>query len=66
MFVLEPGAGGIPDLAIGFEGDTYLAEVKNGNAPFTPDQKKLFAEWRGSPILILRSLEDVGRWFANR
>lgn len=66
VFVLEPGAGGVPDLAIGYKGDTWLAEVKNGNAPFTPDQKRLFAEWRGNPILVLRSLEDVGFHFGGK
>lgn len=54
--------GGFPDLVIGKCGHTFLAELKTGNAPFTDEQKKFYANWRGAEILVFRSVEEVENW----
>lgn len=54
---------GFPDLAIGFRGTTYLAEVKDPTKPpsarkLTPDEEKFHAEWTGQ-IAIIQTIDDV-------
>lgn len=48
---------GFPDLAIGFRGVTYLAEIKDGSKPpskrkLTPDEQKWHETWRGQVAII--------------
>lgn len=41
------------DLLVGFQGQTFLVEVKNGpKAPLTDAQKAFFAKWRGQAAII--------------
>lgn len=49
---------GFPDLVIGFRGVTLLAEVKNGEAGLTEDERAWHAAWRGQ-VVIVRTLDDV-------
>lgn len=49
---------GVPDIAVGFRGVTYLCEIKNGNAGLTPDEARFHAEWRGQ-VAIVRTVPDV-------
>jgi hypothetical protein len=55
---------GIPDLLVGFRGETILFEVKDGNKPpsartLTPAEKKFFDEWEGGLCVIVKSVEDA-------
>ena len=48
-----------PDLILGKNGITLLAEVKTGNGKLRPGQKTWHDDWRGSKPWILRDVEDV-------
>ena len=55
---------GIPDLLVGFRGETMLMEVKDGNKPpsartLTDAEKKFFDDWRGGLLVIVESVEDA-------
>ena len=57
---------GIPDLLVGFKGETMLMEVKDGNKPpsartLTDAEKKFFDEWRGGLLVVVDSVEDALR-----
>ena len=62
---------GFPDLVIGLDGDTYLAEVKDGDKPpsrraLTPDQVAFVNNWRGRNILLFYSPEAARAWVEHR
>lgn len=50
---------GVPDLLIGLEGVTYLAEVKRPRGRVRHDQQIWHREWKGSPVLLFYGVEDV-------
>lgn len=55
---------GIPDLLVGFRGETILLEVKDGNKPpsartLTDAEKKFFDEWEGGLCMVVKSVEDA-------
>lgn len=52
---------GTPDLLILHCGDVSLGEIKVPGGKLTHAQQRFHAE--GWPVRILRTLEDVGRWF---
>lgn len=54
--------GGIPDLAVGLCNITDEIELKVGDEPLTEAQERYHANWRGRPILIMRSYEECERW----
>jgi len=61
--VISQGEG-IPDLLVGFRGETILFEVKDGNKPpsartLTPAEKKFFDEWEGGLCMVVKSVEDA-------
>jgi hypothetical protein len=61
--VISQGEG-IPDLLVGFRGETILFEVKDGNKPpsarqLTPAEQKFFNEWEGGLCVIVKSVEDA-------
>lgn len=56
---------GIPDLIAGLDGYTMLVEVKMPGEKLSPEQIDFHAKWRGAPIAILRTLEDVGALVAG-
>lgn len=56
---LAPMGKGFPDLIVSSSTEMWLAEVKDGEAPFTADQVEFHREWRGKPILVWRSLSQV-------
>jgi len=63
--VISQGEG-IPDLLVGFRGETMLMEVKDGNKPpsaraLTDAEKKFFNEWRGGLLVVVDSVEDALR-----
>ncbi len=54
---------GFPDLVVGFNGRTFLLEVKDGSKvasaqKLTPDQVRFFADWKGHAVVV-RSVEDA-------
>jgi Holliday junction resolvase len=57
---------GFPDLVVGFDGLTFLAEIKSGEKkPLTDGQKEFAEQWRGSPVVVLRSRANAVSWAAN-
>jgi hypothetical protein len=49
---------GVPDLLVGFQGQTLLIEVKNGRKPpsarqLTDQQLTWHGAWRGGPVAIV-------------
>ena len=61
--VISQGEG-IPDLLVGFRGETMLMEVKDGNKPpsartLTDAEKKFFDDWRGGLLVIVESVEGA-------
>ena len=61
------GAGnGLPDLLVGFRGETVLMEVKDGakvpSAKRLTDAEQHFVDhWRGRPVVIVESVDDALR-----
>ena len=56
-------AAGIPDLALGFRGKTYLIEIKDGEKSpsrrvLTPQQQTFHREWRGH-CAVVESVEQL-------
>lgn len=59
---------GFPDLAVGFRGQSFLIEVKDGSKPpsarkLTPDQQKWHAAWRGQKAVastVAEALAVIG------
>jgi len=57
--VVQLDGAGIPDLAVGFAGQTYLLEVKNGKqGKLTSDQQQFFKQWIGHAIVV-RNIDDA-------
>lgn len=54
---------GVPDLLVGFRGQTYLLEVKNrdGKNKIEETQKEWHRSWKGTPALIVESVEQALR-----
>lgn len=57
--VTQLSAKGLPDLLIGFRGETFLAETKSRRGKLTDAQKKFIEDWQGAPVLIIRSVDDA-------
>lgn len=54
--------GGVPDLAVGYRGRTFLLEVKHAReGRVLPGQADWHASWRGRPVDIVRSVEEALR-----
>jgi len=51
---------GIPDLLVGYRGDTFLLEVKiDHHAQLRPAQKAFHESWRGGPIAVVTSFDEA-------
>lgn len=57
--VVQLSQKGLPDLLIGFRGETYLLEVKTKTGKLTPAQIAFREAWQGKPIVVIRSLEEA-------
>ena len=62
---------GCPDLLVGYHGILYLMEIKDGtNVPskqlLTDDQKKWHEAWTGSPVYVVRSIEQALKILGER
>jgi Holliday junction resolvase len=51
-----------PDVCVGLAGVTDLIEFKTGNAPLTDGQVVFANNWRGRPVVVLRSVAAVREW----
>ena len=54
---------GFPDLVVGYRGQNFLVEIKDGSKPpsaqkLTPDEAAFVEKWRGQ-YDIIRSVDDV-------
>ena len=62
---ITSGAGnGLPDLIVGWRGETYLLEIKDGDKPASrkrlTDAEAHFVEhWRGRPVAIVESVAEA-------
>ena len=56
---LHQSGKGVPDLLIGKNGVMHLIEIKTVKGALTPDQEKFITEWRGSPVIVATSLEEI-------
>jgi Holliday junction resolvase len=54
--------GSFPDLVVGCKGVTYLVELKTGKAHLTLGQETFAENWRGSPVVVLRSVTEAVNW----
>ena len=55
---------GVPDLLVGFRGQTLLVEVKDGSRSpserkLTPDQVEWHDAWRGSPVWVIHDVSEA-------
>lgn len=58
--------GGVPDLLVGYSGQTCLMEIKDGNKPpsqtrLTTDQLYFHKHWRGGPLVVVDSIDAALR-----
>jgi hypothetical protein len=70
-FVQPLGEAGVPDLLVGFRGETFLIEVKNpdakgggkyntGDGALTSAQSKWWAQWLGAqPVVVTTVMEAL-------
>ena len=64
---ITSGAGdGLPDLLVGWRGETHMLELKNPDVDkthkqLTPAEAYFVAHWRGRPVVIVESVEDALR-----
>lgn len=50
----------VPDLLVGYDGKTYLLEVKNGDkAQLTKGQQNFFKKWIGGKAIVVRTPEQA-------
>ncbi len=54
---------GFPDIAVGYRGQNYLIEIKDGNKEparrkLTKDEKEWHDGWKGK-VIIIESVDDV-------
>ena len=52
-------AHGVPDVMIGFRSITVLAEIKGEKGKLNSTQEAWHQSWTGSPVVILRSVDDA-------
>ena len=55
---------GLPDLLVGYKGETVLLEVKDGDKfpsqrKLTTAEQKFFDEWTGGILVIVNSVEEA-------
>lgn len=56
----------LPDLLVGYEGQTFLLEVKDGaKSPsrrrLRPGQERFFGQWKGGPLHKIETIADAFR-----
>ena len=51
-----------PDLVAGVAGATFLIEAKSAKGKLTDGQSDFAKEWRGAPVVVLRSRVEAREW----
>ena len=57
--VVSISENGVPDLLVGWRGETYLIEVKGKRGKLTPPQEAFIGGWDGSPVRVVRSVNEA-------
>lgn len=57
--VSKLSAEGVPDLLIGFRGETYLIDVKAKKGTLTDAQRVWFEDWRGGKAGVARTITEA-------
>ena len=57
--------GGFPDAVWPFQGLTVLIEVKTPEGTMTPAQARFSMEWRGGPVYVVTTEDDVPEVIAD-
>lgn len=60
--VLQLTGRDVPDLLVGYAGQTRAVEVKTNRAKLRPGQAQLAKAWQGSPILVVRTPAQARKW----
>lgn len=47
------------DLLVGYKGNDYKIEVKTPKGKLTESQKKMIETWKGSPLHVVRSVDEA-------
>lgn len=64
VYSMAAQGDGIPDLLVGFRGETFLLEVKDGSLPpsarqLTPFQIQWHASWNGGKCFVVSSVAEA-------
>lgn len=59
VFSLAALGKGVPDICIGFQGNTMLAEIKTKTGKLNALQHNWHDSWRGQQVVVLRTSADV-------
>lgn len=51
----------VPDLIVGYQGVTYLMEIKTDEGRLSDGQRKVIGAWRGGPAVVVRTLDEAFR-----
>ena len=65
VFSLAKIGQGKPDICVGAYGHTLLVEIKGLKGKLNDLQEAYHRNWQGSPIAILRSVEEAQRLIDN-
>ncbi len=57
--------GGVPDLILGVDGWTVPVEVKVGNNKLNELQRSWHQSWRGTPVVIVRTVDEANALVLN-
>jgi len=59
VLVLSRVGRGAPDLLVGHGGRDWKFEVKNGAGRLTAAQLREHASWKGAPVRVVRTVEEI-------
>ena len=55
-----------PDMVVGFCRQTFLIEAKSAKGDLSDGQSEFARDWRGSPVVVLRSREQAREWYLRQ
>lgn len=59
VVLMHEAGEGIPDLLVGYRGETYLVEIKSKSGKLNERQQLWHSLWTGKPVRIVRSIEEA-------